>query len=219
MPEQPSIASVGSWLKQYWWLAAIGVVVIVGTTLWLLPEEKAHVTGGTPDEVIGSIQSVAEENKPGAGQAIAAFVRDTNPRVREAAIVSGARFSGNAPLVRAAMKDPDENVRIAAITVLTRTDDPEAVADLGRIALDNHADAKSRVAALDGLIHADTPEAVVHITKVMKMAEPAVAKAAMDVLCARMQMDWWKKDLTWDEKVAIIEKKSYVWKAVNKAGS
>ena len=194
MAERPSIQTVGQWLKSRWWQAAVGsaaLIVAAAVAMSSLPGGPAKVTGNTPEDRVAAIEEIKTERPPGAAEALAGAVRDTNPQVREAAIAALGQFKKRPDLVQAALQDPDQNVRVTAAETVGIINDPQAPDVLAAVVFNESVDAATRKGALRGLARTGTPRATVQLVRAMDVPQPEVARTAMEVLTGTLGIRWW----------------------------
>jgi HEAT repeat protein len=217
-----SILSAGPWLKSHWWQSGAAVVV-VGLSLWCLVGARSQVTGGTPEDRVASIDKVVTERAVGAVEAVAAAVRDKSSLVRETAIVALGEFNERADLVQAGLDDPAPGVRYAAAVTLGKMGGPRAADVLWAVALNGGMDVETRKGALRGLARVATPQAIVRIVRAMDVAEPEVARTAMEVLTCMMRIRWVvppdpADKIEWARKMWNLKQSRFVQKAADAGG-
>jgi HEAT repeat protein len=158
------------------------VLLVAVISYWVMARDA--VTGATPQERIDSICRLADKHTPGAANAIARVLGDGDAGVRRAAIIALARFARpeDAPKVQAAMKDPDEAVRSAAVGGLDAYHLPASVAAL-RDVLATDPSPQVRIEAAKGLSRQPSDAAVVALYGAMeKDASPEVRLAAFRMI-------------------------------------
>ena len=205
------LSSVGPWLKEHWWQSAAGAGVVIVLVIWGLSGDDVKIAGD-PTVKIPTINKLLDERPSGAVEAIAAAVQDPSPRVRERAVSALVRLRARPDLVRAAIGDSDQYVRIAGIEGFGEMGGPEAIPVLTKIIDDEKIDVSERIAGVTGLRRAGTTEATDQLAKAMDVPDPEVARAAMRFLTSMHGMKWWNSPPDpankeeWARKKAILLK-------------
>lgn len=211
-----SLSSVGPWLKEHWWQSAAGAGVVVGAlVLWGLSGDDVRIVGD-PTTKIDAIDALADKKSSGAVEAIAAAVQDPSPRVRERAVSALVKLRARPDLVRAAIGDSDQCVRIAGIEGIGDMGGPEALPVLTKIIIDEKIDVSERIACVVGIRRVGTTEAADQLAKAMDVPDPEVARTAMKFLTSMHGMKWWNSQPDpanrdeWARKKAILLKVKYI---------
>ncbi len=137
------------------WLIALGAMtaIILGGGWGLAYHvSRAKVTGNTPDEKIRSICRLADDDAPGAAEALAKAAGDPNPDVRKAALMALWRYPlpQVRPVVEAGAFDNAAANRVAAIAALAHYGDDTAAELLEKLSRED-GDPGVRIKAAEAL--------------------------------------------------------------------
>ncbi len=179
----------GRWVYGF---VAVAVAAVVVSIVPGVVARKARITGDTPAERIACICRVADEDRWGAGDAIAAAAAaDPSPAVRRAALLALAKFPDpehRKMVIAATAAEEAPAIRAAAVTTLGTYGDADAADHLGRLAGKDPVE-EVRINAVDGLSRCADDRAIVHLVEVMeKSGNARVQQHARSAVFRRLNM-------------------------------